>query len=95
MKNKNAYKDAVEEINEIKRKFPNLTRANRFEILANFYGIPEEEARMADRYLRAIRQVFPKDAVGAQLESEWHMPDYMRNPLNDWDSTFKRTNQLS
>ena len=77
MRNKQAYKQAVKEIQEIKSKYPHFTRAHRFQILEHFYGIPEEEAREVDRRLRAIREVFPKDDVGAELEAEWHRDQEM------------------
>jgi len=93
MQNKNAYKDAVREIQEIKEKFPHLTRADRFKILENFYGIPEEESRLVDRYQRAIREVFPKDSVGAKLEQEWHKSQSMIIEENVWDKTFRKTTQ--
>ena len=80
---------AVEEIRQIKDKHPQFTRADRFKILENYFGIPEETAREADRYLRAIREVFPKDAVGAELEKEWHNTPATRE-VQTWESIFKR-----
>ncbi len=80
---------AVEEIRQIKDKHPHFTRADRFKILENFFGIEEETARSADRYLRAIREVFEKDKVGAELEKEWHNTPATRE-AQSWNDMFKR-----
>lgn len=91
MKNKNAYKDAVREISEIIEKNPHLTRKDQYNILENFFGIPKEEAEVVNRYMRAIREVIPKDEVGEKLESEWHMKKEMRDEVLQWDQCFRRT----
>jgi hypothetical protein len=85
-----------QKIQEIIEKKGYTSRSCRFLIIEEMLGISPEDAKAVETITRTIRQLIPKDEVGARLEQAWKMPDYMR-PLEEnkeWNNLFKRTNQL-
>ena len=90
MRKKNEYREAIQALRRYQEEKPHLTRANRYQIIQDMTGIDKETVELITRWDRAIREVFPKDEVGAKLEREWKMPDYMRQPDLSWTDIFKR-----
>ena len=60
---------AIKEFCE-KRGF--TTRSCRFAVVSEMLGVDTETAKKIETITRTIRQLFPKDKVGAKLEQEWH-----------------------
>jgi hypothetical protein len=84
-----------QKIQEIIEKKGYTSRSCRFLIIEEMLGISSEDAKAVETITRTIRQLIPKDEVGARLEHAWKMPDYMRPLENkDWNNFFKRTDNL-
>lgn len=64
-------------------------RGCRFKVIEDLLGITPKEAKKVETITRTIREIFPKDEVGAKKEAEWKMPDYMRSWENELNSLYK------
>lgn len=93
MQQKHLYKEAVEKVNEYFKEHPETTRADRFRIIHELTGIDEEFIRSADRWGRAIREIYPKTKIGAKLEQEWKNTPVTRE-VESWSNIFKHNNPL-
>lgn len=72
------YQQAIYEVQEYCQN-NKCTRADRFRILGSLTGIDEGTARIADRYLRAIRATIEPDKRCKELEREWQRSPALHN----------------
>jgi len=66
------------------------TRACRFKVISDLVGISEEEAKASEKINRYIRELLPKDEVGAKKEKEWQRGEALHTW--EWENKTRQNN---